>query len=56
MWVVIEANANYTLRGRTVETAGVLVGYLLAAAAPDGSLLFAQFISGYSAEQIEDGW
>jgi len=56
MWIVIEATANYTLRGRTVSTGNQTIGCMLAATDAGGALVFAQFVVGYSAEQIQAGW
>lgn len=60
MWIVIESTANYSLRGRTVavkQGATVLVvGCMLVGLGSAGALLFAQFVPGFSAEQIQQGW
>lgn len=55
MWVTIESTSKYTLRARSLETSKV-VGCLLVATASDGTLLFAQFVVGVTAEMIESGW
>lgn len=57
MWITIETTTNYVMRARTVQSGPDVLGCMLVVmTTPGNELAMAQFIPGYTAEQIQAGW